>query len=65
MDGIRSCIKQRHICVIEDHIMCVFLKFANKDIIFGWVPSHISLLWQTKLHSVKPVVGDWQSSYRQ
>ena len=49
IDGIRSCIKQPHICVIEDHIMCVFLKFVNKDIIFGWVPSHISLLWQTKV----------------
>ena len=94
---------------------CVFLNFANKDIISCWVPSHISIrcnekadcaaksasnlppsnlprakvgvpyidfihcisqyilfTWQddwngaiaNKLHSVKPVLGDWQS-YRQ
>ena len=84
---------------------CVFLNFANKDITFCWVPSHVALgaikrqlllpsllwiclvsrlvyptlIWNTilpnlffpfgkmisKLHSIKPVLGDWQSSYRQ
>ena len=89
---------------------CVFLNFAQKDIVFCWVPSHngikgnekadfaaksaldlprtkdgvpysyfkhcisqyILSTWQddwngavaNKLHSVKPVLGDWQSSYR-
>ena len=89
---------------------CVFLNIDNKDIIFGWVPSHVGIrvnekadsaaksamdlprakvgvpcsgfkylisqymfsTWQddlngavvNKLHSVKPVLGDWQSSYR-
>ena len=86
---------------------CVFLNIANKDIIFGWVPSHVGIkgnekadsaaksaldlphgvpytdfkhlisqyifpTWQddwngavaNKLNYVKPVLGDWQSSYR-
>ena len=91
---------------------CVFLKFANKVILFGWVglPNHIGIRgnemagsaakpaldlprakvgvpyndckdfisqyilsnWQddwngavaNKRHSVKPVLGDWQSCYR-
>ena len=58
---------------------CVFLNCANKDIMFCWVPSHVDIrgskkadIWQddwngtvtNKLHSVKPVLGDWQSSYR-
>ena len=88
----------------------VFLNIANKDIIFGWLPSHVGIkvnkkadsaaksaldlphaqvgvpytdfkhlisqyifsTWQddwngavaNKLHAVKPVLGDWQSSYR-
>ena len=90
---------------------CVVLNFANKDIIFCWIPSHngisgkekadsaansaldlprvkvgvpntdfkhhikqyILSTWQdnwngavsNKLHSVKTVLGDWQSAYRQ
>ena len=89
---------------------CVFLNIAQKDIVFGWVPSHTGIkgnekvdsaaksaldlprtkvgvpyndfkhcinqyifsTWQddwngavmNKLHSVKPVLGDLQSSYR-
>ena len=102
---------------LEHHLIemvickCVFLNFANKDIMFCWVPSHIGIrgnekadsaaksalalprvnagvpntdfkhhinqyilsTWQddwngavaNKLHSVKSVLGDWQSSYRQ
>ena len=88
---------------------CVFLNFANKDILC-WVPSHVGIranekadsaaksaldlphaqvgvpytdfkhsinqyifsTWQddwngavaNRLHSVKPILGDWQSSYR-
>ena len=87
---------------------CVFFNFANKDITFCWVPTHVGIrgnenadsaaldlprvkvgvhntdfkhhinqsilsTWQDdwngavayKLHSIKPVLGDWQSSYWQ
>ena len=42
---------------------CVFLNIAKKDIVSTWQDDWNGAV-TNKLHSVKPVLGEWQSSYR-